>query len=206
MASQDWFDKDFYAVLGVGAGADAAAIKKAYRKLARKLHPDHNAGAEGKFKEIGEAYAVLSDPEQRQQYDQIRTMAHGGARFTSGGAGGGGGGGFEDVFSGMFGDGGAGGGPRMRYSTSGGGAQPDHDPVGRSLVDLVHHYDRLAGQTLGNEAITFADASVGIHHRHTPAGPMAGTRTSAPRAGRGRGPTCRPARACPCVMRSPARR
>ncbi|WP_411282822.1 DnaJ C-terminal domain-containing protein [Lapillicoccus sp.] len=130
MASQDWFDKDFYAVLGVGAGADAAAIKKAYRKLARKLHPDHNAGdavAEGKFKEIGEAYAVLADPEQRQQYDQIRTMARGGARFTSGGAGGGGGGGFEDVFSGMFGDGGggAGGGPRMRYSTGGGGAQPD---------------------------------------------------------------------------------
>ena len=125
MSTRDFIEKDYYAALGVAQDADAAAIKKAYRKLARKLHPDHNAGAEGKFKEIGEAYAVLSDPEQRQQYDQIRTMARGGARFTSGGAGGGGGGGFEDVFSGMFGEGGAGGGPRMRYSTGGGGAQPD---------------------------------------------------------------------------------
>ena len=72
MASQDWFEKDFYAILGVPKDADAATIKKAYRKLARKQHPDANAGddgAEAKFKEIGEAYSVLSDPEQRQQYD-----------------------------------------------------------------------------------------------------------------------------------------
>ena len=91
MASQDWFEKDFYAILGVPKDADAAAIKKAYRKLARTLHPDANAGdaeAEERFKEIGEAYAVLSDPEQRQQYDAIRAMAHGGARFTAGGPGG----------------------------------------------------------------------------------------------------------------------
>jgi molecular chaperone DnaJ len=84
--------RDFYAVLGVPKDADAAAIKKAYRKLARTMHPDHNPGdavAEAKFKEVGEAYAVLSDPEQRQQYDQLRAMA-GGARFRAGTGGAGG--------------------------------------------------------------------------------------------------------------------
>ena len=68
MASQDWFEKDFYAILGVSADADSAAIKKAYRKLARTLHPDQapgDAAAEKRFKEIGEAYAVLSSPEDR---------------------------------------------------------------------------------------------------------------------------------------------
>ncbi|WP_460773241.1 DnaJ C-terminal domain-containing protein [Microbacterium sp. GXF7504] len=103
MASQDWFDKDFYSVLGVGKDVSEADLKKTYRKLARKYHPDSNPGdakAEAKFKEISEAYSVLSDPEQRQEYDQIRAMGSG-ARFT---AGGGGAGGFEDVFS-MFGQG-----------------------------------------------------------------------------------------------------
>ena len=91
MASQDWFEKDFYAILGVPQDADAATIKKAYRKLARTMHPDHNVGdakAEERFKEIGEAYAVLCDPEKRREYDAIRAMSHGGARFTAGGAGG----------------------------------------------------------------------------------------------------------------------
>ena len=72
MPGQDWLEKDFYASLGVAKDADAAAIKKAYRKLARQHHPDQNAGdtkAEARFKEIGEAYAVLSDPEQRRRYD-----------------------------------------------------------------------------------------------------------------------------------------
>ncbi len=134
MASQDWFDKDFYAILGVPADADAATIKKTYRKKARTMHPDQNAGdttAEARFKEIGEAYSVLSDPEQRQQYDQIRTMSRGGARFTAGG-GGARGGGFEDLFSGMFG-GGAPGGTRVRYSTGGPGGQPG----GPELEDLL---------------------------------------------------------------------
>ncbi|GIG25046.1 DnaJ C-terminal domain-containing protein [Cellulomonas denverensis] len=126
MSGQDWLEKDFYAVLGVSKDADAATIKKAYRKLARTMHPDHNPGdaqAEAKFKEVGEAYAVLSDPEQRQQYDQLRAMA-GGARFQAGGPGGGtGGAGFEDLFGGMFGAGGQpGGGSRVRFSTGGGGA------------------------------------------------------------------------------------
>lgn len=102
MTGQDWLEKDFYAVLGVSKDASDADIKKAYRKLARKYHPDHNQGdtaAESRFKEIGEAYAVLSDAQQRQQYDAIRSMG-GGGRFT-----GGAGGGFEDVFSSMFGHG-----------------------------------------------------------------------------------------------------
>jgi molecular chaperone DnaJ len=127
MASQDWFEKDFYAILGVPADADSAAIKKAYRKLARRLHPDQRPGdkaAEKRFKEIGEAYAVLSTPEDRKQYDAIRSMSHGGARFTSGGPGGGGAG-FEDVFSNLFGGGGGRGG-NVRFSTGGGGGgQPD---------------------------------------------------------------------------------
>lgn len=104
MTSQDWFNKDFYATLGVSHDVDASTIKKAYRKLARELHPDARPGdasAEARFKEVGEAYAVLSDPEQRRQYDSIRAMG-GGARFSAGGAG------FEDAFAGMFRGGGRG--------------------------------------------------------------------------------------------------
>ena len=95
MASQDWFDKDFYKVLGVSKDVSDAELKKVYRKLAREYHPDsnpNNAAAEAKFKEISEAYSVLSDKAQRAEYDQIRAMG-GGARFT-GGAGGFPGGGF----------------------------------------------------------------------------------------------------------------
>ncbi|GAB3589735.1 DnaJ C-terminal domain-containing protein [Angustibacter peucedani] len=121
MAGQDWFEKDFYATLGVAKDADAGAIKKAYRKLARQHHPDANEGDDTRFKEIGEAYAVLSDPEQRQQYDAIRQMSHGGARFAPGG---GGQGGFEDLFGGLFGGAGgagAGAGQRMRFQSGGAG-------------------------------------------------------------------------------------
>ena len=98
MASQDWFDKDFYKTLGVSKDVSDADLKKTYRKLARKYHPDSNQGdakAEAKFKEISEAYSVLSDAEQRKEYDEIRAMGSG-ARFTASGAGAGG---FEDVFS-----------------------------------------------------------------------------------------------------------
>jgi molecular chaperone DnaJ len=103
VASQDWFDKDFYKVLGVAKDTSDAELKKTYRKLARQFHPDSNAGdakAEARFKEISEAYSVLSDPEQRAEYDQVRAMGSG-ARFTSGAAGQPGG--FEDVFGSMFG-------------------------------------------------------------------------------------------------------
>ncbi len=103
MASQDWFDKDFYAVLGVSKDISEAELKKVYRKLARQHHPDSNPGdskAEAKFKEISEAHSVLSDPELRREYDQIRAMGSG-ARFSAGGRPGQPGG-FEDVFGGLF--------------------------------------------------------------------------------------------------------
>ncbi|MGO1165159.1 MAG: DnaJ C-terminal domain-containing protein [Janibacter sp.] len=134
MASQDWMDKDFYAILGVPKDADEATIKKAYRKLAKQYHPDRNDGdaaKEQKFKDVGEAQAVLSDPEQRREYDAIRSMTGGGARFTAGGQGGNGG--FEDIFSAF---GGGGGDPRMRYSSGGGspfagggGGEPDLEDI-----------------------------------------------------------------------------
>ena len=66
--------RDYYEVLGVDRGADDATLKKAYRKLAKKYHPDMNPGdkeAEAKFKEATEAYGVLSDPDKRRQYDQF---------------------------------------------------------------------------------------------------------------------------------------
>ena len=84
--------RDYYEVLGVEKSADEAAIKKAYRALAKKYHPDMNPGdaeAEKKFKEASEAYAILSDPEKRRQYDQF-----GHAAFDQG-AGGNGFGGFD---------------------------------------------------------------------------------------------------------------
>jgi molecular chaperone DnaJ len=120
LASQDWVDKDFYKILGVAKDASDADIKKAYRKLARQYHPDTNSGdavSEKKFKDISEAYSVLSDPEERQQYDAIRAMG-GGARFAPHGAGSSANGGFEDLFGGLF----TGGGGRHSggFSTAGG--------------------------------------------------------------------------------------
>ena len=74
MASQSWIDKDFYEILGVAKTATPEEIKKAYRKLALQYHPDRNPGPDGeeKFKEIGEAYSVLSDTSKRAEYDQLR--------------------------------------------------------------------------------------------------------------------------------------
>ena len=101
--------RDYYEVLGIGRDADDGAIKKAYRVLAKKYHPDMNPGdaeAEKKFKEASEAYAVLSDPEKRRQYDQF-----GHAAFEGGAGGAGGFGGFDfsgadfsDIFGDIFGD------------------------------------------------------------------------------------------------------
>jgi molecular chaperone DnaJ len=124
MASQDWFDKDFYKVLGVSKDVSEAELKKTYRKLSRKYHPDTNPGdakAEAKFKETSEAYSVLSDKKERAEYDQMRAMGPGprfnpgaGGQQYSGGFPGGAnmGGGFEDVFANLFGGGGFNRGPQ----------------------------------------------------------------------------------------------
>ncbi|MEX2393193.1 MAG: DnaJ C-terminal domain-containing protein, partial [Actinomycetota bacterium] len=90
MASQSWIDKDFYAILGVAKDASADEIKKTYRKLAMQYHPDRNPGKEGeeKFKEVGEAYSVLSDPSKRAEYDKLRDAVRAGAAGYSGFPGG----------------------------------------------------------------------------------------------------------------------
>ena len=100
MSARDWIDKDFYRELGVSSDASDADIKKAYRKLARELHPDANPGntqAESRFKAVSEAYGVLGDSEKRKQYDEARRLfGSGGFRPGGfGGFGGGGGGGVE---------------------------------------------------------------------------------------------------------------
>ena len=116
--------RDYYEVLGVAKNADEKTIKKAYRKLAKKYHPDTNAGnpdAEKKFKEASEAYAVLSDAEKRRQYDQF-----GHAAFEGGAGGAGGFGGFDfngadfgDIFGDIFGDLFGGGGRRGGRANNG---------------------------------------------------------------------------------------
>ena len=111
---------DYYEVLGVERGASAAEVKKAYRRLAMKHHPDRNqdnAGAEDLFKEAKEAYEVLTDENKRARYDRY---GHAGVDHSPGGSGFGGGGGadafsdiFGDVFGDIFGGGRRGGGPQV---------------------------------------------------------------------------------------------
>ena len=134
--------RDYYEVLGVSKDADEDTLKKAYRKLAKKYHPDANPGdkeAEAKFKEASEAYSVLSDPQKRQQYDQF-----GHAAFEQGGAGAGGFGGgfsngggtywsssgddgeFSDFFESMFG------------SRRGGGGRSNHGFRGQDYTAELH--------------------------------------------------------------------
>ncbi len=124
-------EKDFYKTLGVDKSADAAEIKKAYRKLAMKLHPDQNKDdpkAEEQFKEINEAYDILKDDQKRAAFDQ-----YGGAAFdgSMGGGGGGGhhrgGGGFSDIFEDMFGDAMGGRGGRGNAPTRGSDMQYNMD-------------------------------------------------------------------------------
>ena len=146
MASQDWFEKDFYKILGVAKDVSESELKKVYRKLAREFHPDSNQGnpkAEARFKEISEAYSVLSDKEQRAEYDQMRAMGPGGfgggrgGGFPGGGQGfPGGAAGFEDVFSNLFGGGGFGGF---------GGPQRGQDLSHRATIDFI---DSIKGTTL----------------------------------------------------------
>jgi len=102
MAAKDLYEKDYYAILGVDKKADAATIKKTYRALARELHPDKTKGdkkLEDRFKEVSEAYEILSDDKKRAEYDQAREMFQSGA-FRSGGQQ------FSGDFSDLFGNGG----------------------------------------------------------------------------------------------------
>ncbi len=123
MSTKDFLEKDYYKALGVTKGASAEEIKKSYRKLARKYHPDANKGdsaSEERFKEISEAYNVLSDSKRRAEYDEARSLFGAGRARTPGGAGGqygtfdlgdifgstGSGGRLGDLLGGMFGGGG----------------------------------------------------------------------------------------------------
>ena len=111
--------RDYYEVLGVAKTATDDEIKKAYRTLAKKYHPDLNGGdkdCEAKFKEVNEAYEVLSDPQKRARYDQFghEDPRAGGAGGGYGDFTGGFGGGFDDIFSAFFGGGLGGGGQRAR--------------------------------------------------------------------------------------------
>jgi molecular chaperone DnaJ len=162
MASQDWFEKDFYKVLGVDKSVTQADLKKAYRRLARQFHPDSNPGdtkAETRFKEISEAYSVLSDEQQRKEYDQIRAMGSG-ARFTA--AGPGAAGGFEDVFGSMF------GGGRGTRTTRGGGFEDLLGGMfgGGGFGQTTGGFRGFGGPTPGRDAkasvtITFLTATQG---------------------------------------------
>jgi molecular chaperone DnaJ len=115
MSARDYVEKDYYAALGVSKDAKPAEIKKAYRKLATELHPDRNPGGEERFKEVSEAYDVLSDEAKRREYDEARELfGSGGPRGFSGGGfdvndlfrgGGGGGAGFGDLFGDLLGRG-----------------------------------------------------------------------------------------------------
>src|ERR1700742_979025 len=109
MSTKDFLEKDYYKALGVSKTAKPAEIKAAYRKLARKYHPDANKGdasAEERFKEISEAYSVLSDEKRRKEYDEARSLFGGGFRVPTGQRTGqqGGFGGFDlgDILGGVF--------------------------------------------------------------------------------------------------------
>ena len=129
-APREWFEKDFYQVLGVEQTATAKEITKAYRKLARDLHPDKNPGddaAEERFKDVSAAYDVVGDEAKRKEYDEVRRLGPMGGMGGRGGPGGftfnaddmGGDGGLGDLFGSMFGRGGPGPGPGRGRSGAG---------------------------------------------------------------------------------------
>ena len=147
--------KDYYEILGVEPGAGDAEIKSAYRRLARKYHPDvsKEAGAEEKFKGVNEAYEALRDPQKRAAYDQLRSRGyrpgddiqpppggfgggHGGVDFEEIFAGGGAGGGFSDFFEQLFGRGRSAGGGGGGV----GGGVPRGDTRARLAVSLESVY------------------------------------------------------------------
>jgi molecular chaperone DnaJ len=148
MAPQrEWFEKDYYRILGVPDTASAKEIKSAYRKLSRQYHPDANegeSGAEERFKEISAAYDVVGDPGKRKEYDEVRRLGPAAAGFPGGGGGPGGftftdGGDLGDLLGGLFGRGGA-----VRR----GGARGAGPHRGQDLETELH--------------LTFEDAAAGV--------------------------------------------
>ncbi len=154
MAPQrEWFEKDYYKTLGVEQSATAKEITKAYRKLARDLHPDKNPGnavAEEKFKEVASAYDVLGDDAKRKEYDEVRTMGPMAGMGGRGAPGAGGftfnvddmGGGIGDLFGNMFGRGGQGRG--RGGASSGVGPRRGADITAQLTVDFK---DSVSGIT-----------------------------------------------------------
>jgi molecular chaperone DnaJ len=153
-AQRDWYEKDFYKVLGVSDTATAKDITKAYRKLARENHPDANPGntaAENRFKEASAAYDVVGDEAKRKEYDEVRKMGpmgpFGGGFTSPGGAGGGPGGfnfnvgadGLGDLLGGMFNRGG-----RGRGASAAGGPQRGEDLEASLTLEFV---DAIQGIT-----------------------------------------------------------
>src|SRR2546423_7635785 len=149
MAPQrEWFEKDYYQVLGVSEGATQKEITRAYRKLAKENHPDANPGREERFKEISAAYDVLGDADKRKEYDEVRRLGPMAGGFGGAGAGPFGGdttfrvedfGDIGDLFGGLFG--GGGGGRRGARASRGSGPQRGADleaELHLSFEDAVH--------------------------------------------------------------------
>ena len=170
-AQREWFEKDYYKVLGVTETADAKEITKAYRKLARENHPDAKPGdaaAEERFKEISAAYDVVGDAEKRHEYDEVRRLGPMGAFGGAGGPGGfsggpggftfnvgdvGGAGGFGDVLGNLFGGGGRARGGRSR----GTGPQRGGDLEAEMHLDFT---DAVQGITTSLHLVSDAACSV----------------------------------------------
>src|SRR5262249_24860015 len=158
MSTKDYREKDYYKALGVSKTAKPAEVKAAYRKLARKYHPDANKGdssAEERFKEISEAYSVLSDEKRRKEYDEARSLFGGGFRVPTGQRPGqqGGFGGFDlgDIFGGTADGGGGGlgdifgGGFHRGRTTTQNRARPGPDVATETTLTFRDAIDRATG-------------------------------------------------------------
>lgn len=193
MSTKDWIEKDYYKVLGVSTSASADEIKKTYRKLAKQFHPDTNVGddkAEARFKEVSEAYDVLSNDDKRREYDEARRLFASGARPSgySGGQGGFPGGAGPDMGD-LFGDGGFG---DLLGGIFGGGGRRRSGPVRGNDLEThttIGFHDSLRGVTVSlrliGEAMCGACGGSGAKAGTTPrqCGTCAGTGSTARNAG-----------------------